>query len=45
MMAFEDFERLRREGDTRWVYGPGETPPASAALFGRALDRILVGEA
>ncbi len=41
MMAFEDLERLRREGDTRRVHGPGETPPALAGVFGREIDRVL----
>ena len=41
MMAFEDFERLRREGDARRVYGPVETPPALAEMFEREIDRNL----
>lgn len=41
IMAFEDFERLRRGGDTRRVYGPGGTPPTLAELFVDEIDRLL----
>ena len=41
MMAIEDFERLRREGDPQRVYGAGETPPELAARFVLEIDRVL----
>ena len=41
MLAFEDFERLRRNGDSQRVYGPGKTPPSLAELFVREIDRVL----
>ena len=41
MMAIEDFERLRREGDPQQSYGVGETPPDLATRFVAEIDRAL----
>ena len=41
MMAIEDFERLRRQGDPQRVYMTGETPPELARLFIAEIDRVL----
>lgn len=41
MMAVEDFERLRRQGDPQQAYGAGETPPDIAQGFLAEIDRHL----
>ena len=41
MMAIEDFERLRREGDPQRSYGVGETPPDLATRFVAEIDRAV----
>lgn len=41
IMAMEDFERLRDNGDPQRVYGTGEMPPELARLVVAEIDRIL----
>ena len=41
MMAIEDFERLRRQGDPQMSYGIGETPADLATRFVAEIDRAL----
>lgn len=41
MMAVEDFERLRRQGDPQRAYGAGETPLGLAQGFLAEIDRHL----
>ena len=41
LMAVEDFERLKAQGDPQRAYGMGETPPDIAAHFLSELDHAL----
>jgi prevent-host-death family protein len=41
LMAVEDFERLKAQGDPQRAYGAGETPPDLAARFLGEIDGVL----
>jgi hypothetical protein len=41
MMAMEDFERLRTQGDPQRAFGERETPPELSKLFINEIDQAL----
>lgn len=44
LMTAEQYDRLRRAGDPRRVYGAGETPDDLANAFAADLERLAAGE-